>query len=184
MSRHTKHPLLKNIFKLIIFLLLQVFIVYNFIIGLYNARSADNGNIIREVINVDDVDLIYLGKTENIFLVYDDTIAYRFLDSNSQEGSFNDLKDKINIGDDLVITYKKGFYTLSGKTNIVVDAHTDTENYRSIEAYNEYAKEVRITTIIIYTLIELVFLSIFVFIFFQSRTQCTAQKNTRDVAPS
>lgn len=73
--------------------------------------------------------------------------------------SLEELNKSISKGDKLSLRYYEG-YIVFRKTNMIVDARSETETYRTLEEYNSGKQGVPIFVIVLFSIIEIVFVGI------------------------
>lgn len=77
--------------------------------------------------------------------------------------SLEELNKSISKGDKLSLRYYEE-YIVFRKTNLIVDARTETETYRTIEDYNSAKQGLPVFVVIVFSIVEIVFVGI-VFIY-------------------
>lgn len=141
----------------------QILIIFTFIrmfnigqpIGTHDTKQTD--------IIVEDIYLISTPK-ELWLVIIADSEKYLF-ESHSifDKYSLEELNKLISKGDKLSLMYYEE-YIYFRKTNLIVDARTEAENYRTLEEYNCVKQGVPVFVVIIFSIIEIVFVGI-VFIY-------------------
>lgn len=104
------------------------------------------------------------GINEFKFIIISDSVEYVFPSRpDFSQMSNAELYDKISAGDlvSIIFCERSDIY---GKKNYVVDAHTEKEEYRSLEKYNIGAQKTLIFLNTMFFLIE-VFLVVVVYIY-------------------
>ena len=98
---------------------------------------------------------------ESWFVVVADSEKYWFEYHGSfDKYSVDQLYKSISKGDGLRLTYYETSYIVYGKVNVVVDARAEAEIYRSFESYNRARQGIPTLGVIIFSIIELVFVGI------------------------
>ena len=106
-------------------------------------------------------DIYLISRPKELWLVIiADSEKYLF-ESHSifDTHSLEELNKAISKGDKLSLRYYEG-YVCFRKTNLVVDARTETENYRTLEEYNRGKQGVPVFVVILFSIIEIVFVGI------------------------
>ena len=97
--------------------------------------------------------------------IYFNSTKYQFPNNGIfSESSNDDLLKKIDKGDKISIVFFER-YRLTGKKNWIVDARSETATYRSLESYNAGKAVVRTITIIVFLIIEVLYILVSVFMF-------------------
>ncbi len=110
-------------------------------------------------ITVDDIYFVRVPR-ENWLVVVSDSTKYLFKSRLTfEECSVDELYESISEGNKLSLKYYEE-YNILGKFNLVVDARTESEIYRTIEGYNQSKQGVTTLVVIIFSIIELVFIGI------------------------
>ena len=110
-------------------------------------------------ITVDDIFFVRVPR-ENWLVVVSDSTKYLFKSRLTfEECSVDELYESISEGNKLSLKYYEE-YNILGKSNLVVDARTESEIYRTIEGYNQSKQGVTTLVVIIFSIIELVFIGI------------------------
>ena len=108
---------------------------------------------------VEDIYLISIPK-ELWLVIIADSEKYVFgSHSIFDTYSLEELNKAISKGDKLSLMYYEE-YVYFRKTNLVVDARTETENYRTLEEYNRGKQGVPVFVAILFSIIEIVFIGI------------------------
>ena len=149
---------------IILISVIQCFILLSFLAVLYKTEPLDIAaarqcNIVVEKIS-------YRRRyNESSLYVYDNSIGYRFSKGAlaSEYNSVRDISEALNEGDILTITYieEQGIF---GKTNLVIDAFSENEEYLSYRQYNSEKRLVRNVLTIFFGFFELIFIAIAIFI--------------------
>ena len=108
---------------------------------------------------------VYVEKTsymryfsEYRFNIFSQSTRYSFANLGAfSKYSNNELHKNISVGDYISITYyeKQSFF---GKSNMVVDARTEEQTYRTLKEYNENVKGLWVVIVILFVVIELVYI--------------------------
>ena len=139
--------------------LVQILILIAFIrmfnigqpVSIYDTKQAD--------IIVEDIYLISSRKEQWLVIIVDSEKYVLESHSTFDTYSLEELNESISKGDKLSLRYYEG-YVAFRKTNLVVDARTETELYRTIEKYNRGKQGVPIFVIVLFSIIEIVFVGI------------------------
>lgn len=158
--------LIRNVF---ISVLIQVCIIVMFFMAFNTSHPIDITDTKQAEITVDDTYCRFTGRRL--------TTAWLVISENSTEFIFSgdepfsgykypveELNELISVGDRISLRYYETFNIL-GKINLIVDARTETETYRTLEEYNNSKQGVDIAVIVIFSVFELLFCA-FVFISF------------------
>ena len=150
----------KKLFRtVIVFVLIQLLIAFAFIQMFSDGQPISIQDVKKIDVTVDDVYLVRAPKHDWLFVVSDST-KYLFRSSSTfKEGAVSALHKSISEGDELSLKYYEAEY-FWGKANVVVDARTETETYRTIEEYNRARQGVPVFVVIMFSVIELVFVGI------------------------
>jgi len=157
----TKFSLLeKKLLRMVIVLaLVQIVIVFTFVHMLIGSQQINVNDTKKIDIIVDDIYYFRIPR-ENWLFVASDSTKYLFMSrSTSEEYSVNELYKSISKGNKLSLRYHET-HNILGKINLVVDARSETETYRSIEEYNQGKQDVPAFVSIIFSIIELIFVGI------------------------
>ncbi len=159
--KKTKFSLLeKRILRLVTVLaLIQIVIVFTFEHMLIGSRQINVNDTKQIDIIVDDIYYFRIPRENWLFVVSDST-KYLFVSrSTLEEYSVNELYKFISEGHKLSLRYRET-HNILGKVNLVVDARSETETYRSIEEYNHGKQGIPALVTIIFSIIELIFVGI------------------------
>lgn len=153
---------------LLIFAIIQMVMVLFFIRTLSNSQPIDIQDTKQIDITVED-SYYFKIPSEYRLIVFSDSTKYLFESrATFEEYSVSKLYETISVGDRLSLIYYEADSAL-GKINIVVDARTETETYRSFEEYNRGKEGVPTAVVIIFSIIELTFCGIVIlYIWFNS----------------
>lgn len=177
--------------RLIIFPVIQALFAAIFVIA-FNSNAPVNTNEIQtSLITVEKI------ECESKFLVGEMTtltsngVEYHFPKFpvvGTNEYSMHELYESIRPGDTLVVSYvDRNSRSSPNEQRTVLDARSETQQFRSFEAYNRYCSKQRVTGIIICSIVEFVFLICFTFFvvhnlfelkFFQHRKRKKKTKNS------
>ena len=154
----------KLVRTVIVFFIIQLFIIFTFIYTLIGSQQISVNDTKQIDITVDDIYCVRVSRENWLFVVSNST-KYLFKSrSTFEEFSVSELYEVVSEGDKLsLMCYETN--TIFGKVNLVVDAHSETETYRSIEEYNRGRQGLQPVVVMIFTIIETVFVGIiFVFV--------------------
>ncbi|MBQ8880514.1 MAG: hypothetical protein IJY69_06725 [Clostridia bacterium] len=151
-----------KIFRMVtIFALVQLIIGIIFVNMLIGSQKINENDTKQIDITVDDMYKFRVPMAKTYWLVIvSDSSQYLFHSrSTLKEYSVSELNEAISIGSKLSLMYKEedGIF---GKTNLVVDARDETEIYRTIEEYNRGRQGVSFFVIVIFSIIEVIFVGI------------------------
>lgn len=153
----------KTVRAIVVFVLIQFLIILVFVRALNMSRPIKAKDTKQIDITVEDTYCIRLGRrySENLFVVVADSKKYWFEYHRSfDKYSVDQLYQSISEGDKLHLTYYETSYIVFGNVNVVVDAQTETETYRSFESYNQAKRGLPTLVAIVFSIIELVFVAI------------------------
>ncbi len=150
----------KKLFRAVILLaLIQLVIIFIFVHVLINSKQINVNDTKQIDITVDDVYYFRVPRENWLFVVSDST-KYLFKGRPTlEEHSVSELYESISEGDKLFLMYRET-YEIIGKVNLVVDARSETEAYRTIEEYNRGKQDVLFIVSIGFSIIEIVFFGI------------------------
>lgn len=141
----------------IILVLIQLLVIFAFVHLLISSRQVNISDTVRIDITVDDLYFVRVPK-EDWLVIVADNIKYLFMSrSTTKDYSVHELYDSIAKGDRLSIIYYISDNTVLGKYNVIVDARTEAEDYRTLEAYNQGKQGVTVFIAILFVVIELIF---------------------------
>ena len=147
----------------IVLVLIQIVIIFTFVHMLIGSQQTNVSYTKQIDIIVDDIYYFRVPRENWLFVVSDST-RYLFMSrSTFEEYSVNELYESISKGNKLSLKYYE-IYNILGKVNLVVDARSETETYRSIEEYNHGKQGLPVFVTIVFSIIELIFV-IIVFIY-------------------
>lgn len=152
----------KTIIRLVFF---QCFILLSILTVLYKSAPIDlttatQCNIV--------IERISYGRryNESSLYVYNNSVEYKFSKGAlaTDYNSVREISEALNEGESLTITYIKD-RSIFGETNLVIDAFSEKDEYLSYKQYNSEKHLVRVILIIFFCGIEIVFMTISVFVF-------------------
>jgi hypothetical protein len=120
-------------------------------------RQIDENEIKHSDIVVDDVYKYRSFRTETLMVVADSKHYLFSSRPTLKEASVNDIYESISIGDQLSLTYYEAQNMVFGKFNVVVDARSETEIYRTLEEYNRSIEGALVGVVILCLIIEMIF---------------------------
>ena len=143
--------------SVLIVILVQVLIILLFINTWKRSHPIDIADAKKVEVTVDDTYYLSLHRSSRLIIV-SDGVEY-WIESRifSGETSAGRLYDTISKGDKLSLIYCERTRLFWGNVNMVYDARTETEVYRSLEVYNRKQENVPIFVIIVFSIIELIF---------------------------
>lgn len=141
-----------------LFCLLQIVMVALFIYCVQVSRPAESEDIQQTEIIVDDTRFFDLYRNDQLFL-YSGSDRYVFYRSHTRDDfSPSELYKTIDVGDKLYLSYIEHPHIFLLKINLIVEARTATETYRTLEAYNRSKQELIYVVIIVGILFEAAFI--------------------------
>jgi len=145
----------KCIRKILLLLLIQLLIIFSFVFLMSGSQQIDISDTKQIDITVEDLYITRKAK-ENQLTVVANSTQYLFTGrATAKDRSVDELYSTISKSDTLSLIYYE-----SGKTNVVVDARTETEVYRSFEEYNRGKDGLPGFVVVLYSIIELLFIGI------------------------
>ena len=141
------------------------------IVGLFSYAHYANEPIREETtknitIVVDEVNSYYDMLAKRHVNVVANGVVYKFprVSPIVKEFSMSELYETIHPGDTLWIRYveSSGLLGLGPPVNSIVDARTETEQLRSIEAFNQVREDLQTIGIITFCILEFIFMVIVV----------------------
>lgn len=137
---------------------LEFLIVFLFALIWDDLEPLSSRHLEKTTICVDQINFVSAGKSSDL-VVIDDGISYYFTNgSGSSEYTVYELRDLLQIDDELHITYYVGKWKMGlVERNVIVEAHTDTQVLRTIEGYNERKNGLRPFTLVMFILVELLY---------------------------
>ena len=155
----------KIIRYILLFVLIQALIICVFIFLISDNQPINiNETKLVDVI-VDDIYCFRVRGENWLCLVADSTKYLFFSRATFADYSVHELYTSISKGDRLSLRYyesNSGLLKISKISNIVVDARSETEIYRTLEEYNRGIQGGTIGLIIIFLVVELIFVGVFV----------------------
>ena len=154
----------KLIRSLFIIGLVQLLIVFAFIRMFNIGQPISTDDTMQTDIIVDDIYLISTRKNQWLVIIADSEKYLIESHSTFDTYSVEELNKSISKGDKLSLSYYES-YNIFGKANVIVDARTATENYRTLEEFNHAKQGLPVFVVILFSIIEVVFVGIiFVFV--------------------
>lgn len=150
----------KNIWAIFVLIMIQVIVIFSFVLLWTSSRKIDIEDTKQTAVTVEDLFLIRAPGEDQLVVVADSTYYLFESRARSEERSVHELYDSISMGDRLALTYYVSGGILRKEVNRVIDARTETEIYRSFEAYNRGRQSVSVFVVILYAVIETVFVGI------------------------
>lgn len=143
---------------------IQCFILLSFLCLLYQAKPIDITTATQRSIVIERI-RYRRGYNESNLYVYANSSAYLFCKgglASDYHGIF-EISEALHEGDMLTITYieEQSFF---GKTNLVIDAFSEEEEYLSYEKFNTEQRVVQIVLTIFFSVFELAFIVITIFV--------------------
>lgn len=153
---------------------LEVVMVYFFLLAWLDCRPISYQKLENVTIYVEHTTHIF-GK-QNWFIVRSGGESYSFPNRGSYAGYTNSkLDDMIQRGDRLHITYLEDRWFFGfAKRNLVVEAHTDEVQLRTIEEYMESKEGLQPLFVVFFVIGELLY-SLGVFVYFRSNRKYFAK---------
>ena len=151
-KRSIRAILLLTLIQLVIVLLLVHFMNESRQININDTKQID--------ITVDDIYIIGSRRLKWLF-VADDSTRYLFMSRPTlEERSIYELYDSISKGDELSLIYYESNHIIFGNVNVVVDARTETEVYRTFDEYNRSSQGLSTFVLIVFLIAEFIFIGI------------------------
>ena len=146
----------KKLFRMVIVLaIIQVVIIFTFVHVLIGSQQINLNDTEQIDIIVDDIYYFRVPREKWLFVVSNST-EYLFMGRPTfEEYSVDELYNSISEGNRLSLRYYET-HTVLGKVNLVVDARSESETYRSIEEYNHGKQGVPTIVTVVFSLIELI----------------------------
>ena len=154
-----------RVLSIVVFIQLMIILLF---CRIWNeSQTIDLKNTIQRNITVEE---IYITRviSEYRLVIYSDSQKYLVASSTTAaDYSVSKLYESISIGDELsIIYYEKN--SIFNKNNIILDARSETETYRSYEEYKKGKMGLLFAVIIMFIVVELFFCGIiFVFIWLE-----------------
>ncbi|MBQ2273271.1 MAG: hypothetical protein II337_07415 [Clostridia bacterium] len=150
----------KKLLKTVIALILIQFAIVLILTPSMNPKPIGIEDTKQIDITVDDIYYFKFSKGDSWFVVVSDSTRYIFIGRPTFEGySVSELYRSIHKGDKLSLMYRET-YNILGRVNLVVDARSGSEIYRTIEEYNVGAQYTKVFVAILFSIIEIVFIGI------------------------
>lgn len=167
--------------KFLPLLLVQLLIVFFFAYCIIDSQPIDISDTKQIDITVDDMYKIHRHRGTWVAVVADSTEYIFQTGVLSEEYSTSKLYQTISKGDNLsLIYYETDRILFRGKTNIVVDARTETEIYRSFEVFNRNRQNTPILIAIVFSIIELILIGVvFLNVWLDYKTIRSVYRNAR-----
>ena len=157
----TNSKVKKLIKPLIYFFLVELAIVICFLFAQNTNATLIEKDLEHATITVSDTytERYPLIKGDIFCIIADNNIEYRISrpDPKSNDPTAEELKNLIQTGDVLTISYQEGISLISGKSNWIVSVAEDITQYRSIDTYNQPRETQQIFGIISFIVIETIY---------------------------
>ena len=150
----------KSIKAILLLVLIQFLIIFSLVLLVRGSQQIDINDTKQIDITVDDIYIIRVPKEDWLFVVADSTYYLFTSQATFEDYSVHELYNSIFKGDRLSLVYYELDSILFKRVNTVVDARTETDVYRTFEEYNRGKQGVHIFVVILYSIIELVFIGI------------------------
>ncbi len=149
----------KTLRTLIVFVVIQLVIIFVFV-RLFRSSQQINIEDVKQIdITVDDT-YRFWTRHDSWLIVLSDSTDYLFASPpTDEESSLHEIYKSIHKGDKLSLMYQE-IYNFLGKTNLVVDARSETQTFRTFEAYNKGKEGLPLFVIILSSVIEIAFIGI------------------------
>ena len=158
---------LKNLNKraIVCAVIVQVLLIVVFADTITESRPIDIEDTKQVTITVEKTKRISGSKGPKWFIVYSDSDKYYFTEFGIfGKYSNRELEGNISVGDELTLTYFEHFHIFNNR-NLVVEASNENQVFRTLEEYNEQYSGVNIVAIIIFVILEIIFLVIPILVF-------------------
>ena len=142
---------------MIVLTLIQLVIIFTFVYMLHNSQQININETKQNSLHVDDIYYYRMAKENNLLVVADSQYYLFTSRSTLKEHSVHDIYESISIGDRLSLTYYEAHSLIWGQLNIVVEAHSETETYRTLEEYNRGREGLPVFVVVFFSIIELIF---------------------------
>ena len=152
---------IKFVKRLLVFVIIQVVLAVLAILVLKITSPINPSELKSATIIVDEVEYEYRIINRRMFRVFSSSNEYafpKFPINGTTEYSMAELYTAINIGAELTVEYIE-----MGNQNLVIGARLNNEVLRSVDAYNKFTVTQQITSIVTFSIIELIFITILVF---------------------
>ena len=155
----------------IVLAIIQLTIISLFVYVLISSLQFNENELKHIDITVDDVYSVQIMREKRL-IVISDSVKYTFRSPSfySEEYSVSKLHDAVSVGDKLSLTYceSRGLWR---KSNIVVEARSDTEIYRCTEGFIRNRQGIPAFASIVFPITEAVFAGIVaVYVWIEIRT--------------
>ena len=181
--KKTKFSLLekKTLRMVIVLALIQMVIVFTFAHILIGSQQVNVNDTKQIDIIVDDIYYFRIPGENQLFVVADSKNYLFTSRSTFKENSVHNLYDTISKRERLSLTYYEAYNIILGQFNVVVDARSETETYRTFEEYNRAREGVSIFVVVLYSIIELIFGGVvFVYVWINCTTIKGIYKKTKN----
>lgn len=149
----------RKIRSILILGLVQILIIFAFI-RMFNIGQPISTRDTKQIdIIVEDVYPISTRREQWLVIIADSEKYLFESHSTFDTYSLEELNKSISKGDKLSLRYYEE-YLVFRKTNLVVDARTETETYRTLEEYNSGKQGVPVFVIVVFSIIEIIFVGI------------------------
>lgn len=158
---------LKNLNKrtIVCAVIVQVLLIAVFADTIAESRPINTEDTKQVTVTVEETKRISGSKGPKWFIVYSDSDKYYFTEFGIfGKYSNRELEEQISVGDELTLTYFEHFHILKNR-NLVVEASKENQVFRTLEEYNEQYSGVNIAAIIIFVILEILFLVIPILVF-------------------
>lgn len=145
--------------EVLLFIAIQLVIIFVSARLFTNSQPTSIDDVKRVDITVDDTYRLKVLKETRLYVVSDSTTYVFSAIPNFKEASANEIYKSINEGDKLSLMYEETF-SIFGKTNLVVDARSETQTFRTFEGYNKGKENLPLIVIIASSVAEIVFIGI------------------------
>lgn len=150
----------KGVKAFLLLFLIQFVIILSFLCLARGSQQIDTNDIKQIDITVDNIYIIRVPKEDWLFVIADSTYYLFTSRPTFEDYSVHELYNSISKGDSLSLAYYELDSILFKGVNTVVDARTETEVYRTFKEYNRGKQGVYIFIVILYSMIEIVFIGI------------------------
>ena len=143
------------------FLLVQSLILVAFLYIIRSHESVDNNAIVETSIVVEKIEGKQVFLIGYKTIIYSDSKKFTFIKIpilGTEEYSMHQLMETINVGDTLDIKYIE-----EKDHNVILDARMNGKILRSIDAYNSFLKSQQRTGIVVFIIVEILFLLVVLF---------------------
>lgn len=158
---------LKNLNRraIVCVVIVQVLMIVVFADTITESRPINIEDTKQVTVTVEGAKRISGSRGPKWFIVYSDSDKYYF----SEFGIFGkysnrELEEQVSVGDELTLTYFEHFHFLKNR-NLVVEASNENQVLRTLEEYNKQHSGVNVAAIIIFIILEILFLVIPILVF-------------------